>query len=181
MRLTVYTDYSLRVLMYLALHSERLPTIAEIAATHGISKNHLMTVVYELGLAGFVDTVRGRGGGLRLGRKPEKIGLGDVVRHSEPDMDIVPCFVATATVCALQPACKLRSVLYEAAQAFLDVLDRYTLADLVANKDQLTALLALGAPPRVPTPKTPTSRTGRKAKPATAPPRRRGSTARQAG
>jgi len=72
-------------------------------------------------------------------------------------------------------------VLYEAAQAFLDVLDRYTLADLVANKDQLTALLALGAPPRVPTPKTPTSRTGRKAKPATAPPRRRGSTARQAG
>jgi Rrf2 family nitric oxide-sensitive transcriptional repressor len=181
MRLTVYTDYSLRVLMYLALHEERLPTIAEIATTHGISKNHLMKVVYELGLAGFVDSVRGRGGGLRLGRKPEKICLGDVVRHSEPDMDLVPCFVSTATVCAIQPACKLRSVLYEAGQAFLEVLDRYTLADLVANKDQLTALLAIGAPPRAEATKATSPRGGRTAKPAAASPRRRTPAARRAG
>jgi Rrf2 family nitric oxide-sensitive transcriptional repressor len=86
MRLTVYTDYSLRVLMYLALNSERLPTIAEIATTNRVSKNHLMKVVYDLGQAGYVETLRGRNGGLRLGREPEKIGLGDVVRHSEPAM-----------------------------------------------------------------------------------------------
>lgn len=181
MRLTVYTDYSLRVLMYLALHSERLPTIAEIAATHGVSKSHLMKVVYELGQAGFVETVRGRGGGLRLGREPGKIGLGDVVRHSEPDMDLVPCFASTVTVCAIQPACKLRSVLHEAGQAFLEVLDRYTLTDLVANKEQLTALLALGAPPRGEAAKVASPRGDRKAKPAATPARRRAPAARRAG
>jgi Rrf2 family nitric oxide-sensitive transcriptional repressor len=146
MRLTVYTDYSLRVLMYLALNSERLPTIAEIATTNRVSKNHLMKVVYDLGQAGYVETLRGRNGGLRLGREPEKIGLGDVVRHSEPDMNLVPCFAASATVCAIQPGCKLRVVLHEASKAFLQVLDGYSLADLVANKDQLTGLLAMGAP-----------------------------------
>ncbi|HEX5378725.1 MAG TPA: Rrf2 family transcriptional regulator [Phenylobacterium sp.] len=111
-----------------------------------------MKVAYELGQAGFVDTVRGRNGGLRLGREPEAIGLGDVVRHAEPDMDLAPCFAASATVCAIQPACRLRSVLFEASKAFLEVLDGYILGDLVANRDQLAALLAAGPPARGGTP-----------------------------
>lgn len=146
MRLTAYTDYSLRMLMYLALNEERLPTIAEIAAAHGISRNHLMKVAYDLGQAGYVETVRGRKGGLRLGRKAEAIGLGEIVRLTEPDMDLAPCFAASTAVCAVQPACKLRSVLHMAVKAFLEVLDRHTLADLVANRDQLAALLAAGPP-----------------------------------
>lgn len=146
MRLTAYTDYSLRVLMYLALNEERRPTIAEIAAAHGISRNHLMKVAYDLGQAGYVETVRGRNGGLRLGRAAEAIGLGEVVRLTEPDMDLAPCFAASTTVCAVQPACRLRSVLALAVKAFLEVLDRHSLADLVANRAQLAALLAAGPP-----------------------------------
>ena len=92
MRLTVYTDYALRMLMYLALKEDELATIAEISVSYGISKNHLMKVAHQLGVAGYVETVRGRGGGLRLARRIEAIGLGEVVRFTEPDMAIVPCF-----------------------------------------------------------------------------------------
>ena len=94
MRLTVYTDYSLRVLMYVALHPERRPTIGEVAASYGISKNHVMKVVYQLGLAGYVETVRGQSGGMRLAKPPQDIILGEVVRRTEPDLALVPCFVA---------------------------------------------------------------------------------------
>ncbi|HEY5008852.1 MAG TPA: Rrf2 family transcriptional regulator [Caulobacteraceae bacterium] len=148
MRLTVYTDFSLRVLMYVALHPERLPTIGEIATSYGISKNHLMKVVYELGAAGYLATVRGKNGGIRLARAPADIGLGDVVRHSEPDMALVPCFDGENALCAITPACRLRSALYEARSAFFTVLDAYTLADLVENKAALRGLLATG--PRQP-------------------------------
>ena len=96
MRLTVYTDYALRLLMYLALKEDGLATIAEIADRYRISRNHLMKVAYELGLAGYVETVRGRGGGLRLAKPPESIWLGDVVRHTEQDMVLVPCFDSEA-------------------------------------------------------------------------------------
>ena len=133
MRLTVYTDFSLRVLMYVALQPERLPTIAEIAASYGISKNHLMKVVYQLGLAGYVETVRGKNGGLRLALRPEEIILGAVVRRTEPDMALVPCFDPVNGACAITPACKLRRALHEARAAFLKVLDDYSLADLVEN------------------------------------------------
>jgi Rrf2 family nitric oxide-sensitive transcriptional repressor len=150
MRLTVYSDYSLRVLMYLALHADRRPTIAEIAKSYGISKNHLMKVVYELGVAGYVETVRGKNGGLRLARPPAAIGLGEIVRHTEPDMALVPCFDAAATPCVISPACTLRRALHEATTAFLAVLDRYTLADLVRNPGSLTDLLALGPLPAAP-------------------------------
>src|SRR5579875_1533738 len=92
MRLTVYTDFSLRVLMYVALNPERRPTIGQIAESYGISKNHLMKVVYQLGLAGYIETVRGKNGGLRLGKPAGEIGLGEVVRRTEPDMALVPCF-----------------------------------------------------------------------------------------
>ena len=95
MRLTVYTDYALRVLMYLALKEDRLATITEIADSFGISKNHLTKVAHQLGVAGYVETVRGRGGGLRLARPIEAIGLGEVVRYTEPDMAIVACLKAS--------------------------------------------------------------------------------------
>ena len=134
MQLTRYSDYSLRVLMYLALDPERLVTIEEIAQSYGISKAHLMKVVHQLGLRGYVDTVRGRGGGLRLGRRPEEIRVGEVVRSTEENMALVECFEPASSQCAIEPACGLRSVLHEALAAFLGVLDRYTLADLVARR-----------------------------------------------
>jgi Rrf2 family nitric oxide-sensitive transcriptional repressor len=133
-QLTRYSDYSLRVLIYLALDPERLVTIEEIARSYDISKAHLMKVVHQLGLRGYVETVRGRGGGLRLSRRAEEIGVGDVVRATEANLDLVDCFDPASPRCVIQPACGLRSVLGEALGAFLAVLDRYTLADLVARR-----------------------------------------------
>jgi Rrf2 family transcriptional regulator, nitric oxide-sensitive transcriptional repressor len=143
MRLTAYTDFSLRVLMYLAARPDARPTISEIAATYGISKNHLMKVVHELGAAGYVKTIRGKNGGLQLGRAASEIGIGDVVRHAEPDMALAPCLGPVGPRCAITPACKLRGALAEAGAAFMAVLDRYTLADLTGNKDALLRLLDL--------------------------------------
>lgn len=146
MRLTVYTDFSLRVLMYLAAHPERRPTIAEIATSYDVSRNHLMKVVFELGRAGYVRTVRGRNGGLQLACEPETIGLGEVVRRTEPDLALVPCFEPVCAACAILPACRLRSALHRASAAFMAVLDDYSLADLAANRDELRALLANDTP-----------------------------------
>src|SRR6185312_572020 len=108
MRLTIYTDYALRILMYLAAKDEAKATVSQIADAYGVSRNHLMKVAYELGVAGFIQTVRGRGGGLRLARAPAQIGLGDVVRRTEPDFALVPCFDPVCAGCALTPACRLR-------------------------------------------------------------------------
>jgi Rrf2 family nitric oxide-sensitive transcriptional repressor len=141
-QLTRYSDYSLRVLIYLALDPERLVTIEDIAQGYDISKAHLMKVVHQLGLRGYVETVRGRGGGLRLARRPEEIRVGEVVRSTEENMDLVECFDPASSQCAIEPVCGLRSVLHEALAAFLAVLDRYTLADLVARRRKpLTRLL----------------------------------------
>lgn len=142
MRLTVYTDYSLRVLMFLAVRGEKLATIAEIAKAYGISKNHLMKVAHQLGLAGYVETVRGKGGGLRLARRPEDVVLGEVVRRTEPDLALVPCFDPDDASCAIFSGCVLRGVLSEARDAFLMALDRHTLADLVRPRAPLRKLLA---------------------------------------
>ena len=146
MRLTVYTDYALRVLMYLAVHPEPMPTIGEIATSYGVSRNHLMKVVYELGVAGYIETARGKKGGLRLAGPASDIGLGDLVRQTEPDLALVPCFDPVNVSCALTPACKLRGVLHQAQAAFLKVLDDHTLADLVDNRLVLDHLLARQAP-----------------------------------
>src|SRR5262245_38356823 len=108
--------------MRLALQPERLTTIAEIAKDYGISENHLMKVVHQLGVAGFIETVRGNNGGLRLARPPGAINVGHVVRRMEHDIDLVPCFEA-ANACVLTPACELRDVLADARDAFLAVLD----------------------------------------------------------
>ncbi|HEY3681047.1 MAG TPA: Rrf2 family transcriptional regulator [Bradyrhizobium sp.] len=143
MRLTVYTDYALRTLMYLALKDDQLATIAEIAKSYDISRNHLMKVAHQLGVAGYVETVRGRGGGLRLAKPVGDIGLGEIVRHTEPDMAIVSCFEAIDAPCAIQPSCVLKRALKKARDAFLEVLDGYTLDDLVQPRARLTGLLGI--------------------------------------
>ena len=142
MRLTAYTDFSLRVLMYLALHQGRRPTIAEIAERYGISRAHLMKVVYQLGLMGYVETTRGKGGGLTLARRLEDVTVGEIVRRTEPDMALVACFDAGAPVCVIAPACRLKGKLGEARAAFLKVLDDCTLAEVMENRPALEVLLA---------------------------------------
>lgn len=134
MQLTRYSDYSLRVLIYLAVRPGELATIGEISKAYGISKAHLMKVVHHLGRAGFLNTVRGRGGGFALSRPPREISVGDVIRHTEDRMDLVECFDPETSRCRIEPACGLRGVLQEALDAFLETLDRYTLADLIARR-----------------------------------------------
>jgi len=147
MRLTVYTDYSLRVLMYVALHPERRPTITEIASRYGISKNHVMKVVHQLGVGGYIETVRGQNGGMRLARPAQEIVLGEVVRRTEPDMALLPCFEPVNAGCVITPACKLRRALHQARTAFLAVLDSYSLADLVENPGAMRELLSRAPAP----------------------------------
>jgi Rrf2 family nitric oxide-sensitive transcriptional repressor len=143
LRLTVYTDYALRLLMYLALKDDGLATIAEVADSYGISKNHLMKVAYQLGVGGYVGTVRGRGGGLRLAKSAEKIGLGEIIRRTEPDMALAPCFKPIDGPCPIRSCCVLRHALDKARHAFIDVLDGYSLSDLVRARAPLRALLAI--------------------------------------
>jgi Rrf2 family nitric oxide-sensitive transcriptional repressor len=142
MRLSTYTDYTLRTLMYLAVNEGRRTTIAELARAWRISEAHLMKIVHQLGISGDIETIRGRNGGLRLRRRPAAVNLGTVVRRTEGDMDLVACFEGSAS-CAISEACVLQAVLHEALAAFLGVLDRYTLADLVAPRAKLAALLGL--------------------------------------
>ena len=145
MRLAVRTDYALRVLMYAGLARERRVTIAEMAAAYGISENHLMTLVHRLRTLGYLETVRGKGGGVRLARPPEAIGLGEVVRAVEADMALVECFGGEPGRCPIEPACALRGVLGEALDAFLAVLDRHSLADLLGPRRALCRLLGCEA------------------------------------
>ncbi len=134
MRLTTYTDYALRTLIYLGLHRDRLVTIQDIADAHLISKNHLMKVVYQLGTAELIDTVRGRNGGLRLKQEPSAINIGAVVRWSENDFFIAECFDRENNHCALSSNCKLKNLLGGATDAFLKVLDDATLEDLLVTE-----------------------------------------------
>ena len=129
MRLKSYTDYALRVLMHLAAKPDRLASIGEIARTYRISHNHLMKVVHDLRKQGFLDAVRGRSGGIRLGRPASEISVGQVVRHTEAGFDLVDC-----ASCVIAPACALTAALQEARNAFMTVLDGYSLADLVEEQ-----------------------------------------------
>jgi Rrf2 family nitric oxide-sensitive transcriptional repressor len=131
MRLTSFTDYTLRCLIYLGSNRDRLATIQDIADLHNISKNHLTKVVHQLGASGLVETVRGRNGGLRLAREPGDINIGSVVRQSEPDFFIAECFDQASRDCIFTGACALQHRLGEAVQAFLTVLDGVTLADVL--------------------------------------------------
>ena len=138
MRLTRYTDYGLRVLLYLGSRPDDLCSIGEISRGYGISQNHLMKVVNDLGRAGYVASTRGRSGGIRLGRKPEDINVGVAVRELECDFDLVEC-----GACVIAPVCGLTGVLADAMRAFFSVLDRYTLADLLSNRDQLRSVFVV--------------------------------------
>jgi Rrf2 family nitric oxide-sensitive transcriptional repressor len=133
MRLTSFTDYALRSLIFLGLNRDRLVTIQDIADLHGISKNHLMKVVHQLGLSGMIETVRGRNGGLRLGRAPADINIGDVVRRTETDFHMAECFDPGNVGCAYSASCTLKGVLGAATAAYLKVLDGVTLADILVN------------------------------------------------
>ena len=141
MHITRYTDYSLRVLIYLALQQERLATIQQIADSYDISKNHLMKVVHQLTLKGYIESVRGKNGGLRLHRRPEDINIGVLVRETEQDMNLVECF-SSDNQCCITPVCGLKNILAEALRAFLNTLDQYTLADILTER-QKTQLLRL--------------------------------------
>ena len=144
MRLTLYTDYSLRVLLYLGVKgNDRLSTIQEIANAYNISKNHLMKVTHELGQMGLIETIRGRGGGIRLHINPEEINIGQVVRRTEEDFHMVECFDRENNLCKISPVCQLKFALNEALIAYLQVLDRYTLADFLLSKDDMYELLGL--------------------------------------
>jgi len=132
LRLTQYTDFSIRVLIYLGLHPDRRCTIQEIAERYKISRNHLMKVVQQLANAGFVTSTRGSGGGLTLPRPPDQINLADVVTEMEPDFAMVECFREN-NECVITPACPLAPMLTRATRAFIDVLRDYTLADLLGK------------------------------------------------
>lgn len=140
MRLSTFSDYNLRVLMYLGVHPDRLATIPEIAEAHRISENHLTKVVHQLGRRGYVETVRGKGGGVRLAKPTKDIVLGDVIRQSEGDILMAECF-ADDSACRIQRACRLQGILTEALTAMFVVLDAYTLADLLEKpQDHLSAI-----------------------------------------
>lgn len=139
MRLTIYTDYTLRTLMFLGLNRDRLVTINDIAEMHGISKNHLMKVVHQLGLSGMIETVRGRNGGLRLNKEPSDINIGDVVRGSETDFYMAECFDRENNSCVYSPGCMLKGVLSSATSAYLAVLDGVTLNDLITKESSRAA------------------------------------------
>lgn len=142
MRLTTYSDYALRMLVYLALKPEKQATIDEVAEAYGISRNHLTKLAFEMGKLGLVDTIRGRCGGLRLSRPPEDISVGEVIRATERDFQLVECF-STESTCRITRSCVLRSVFGEALEAFLEVLDDYTLADLIKPDRRLRKALAI--------------------------------------
>lgn len=143
MRLTIYTDYALRMLVYLSVNREGLSSVGDIAASYGISKNHLLKVAQELSAKKFIETVRGNGGGVRLARAPHLISVGDVVRATESDMFVVSCFDPAGTGCRIESACVLQSALKDAMDAFFRVLDRYTVADLMVSRPQLQRLLGI--------------------------------------
>jgi Rrf2 family nitric oxide-sensitive transcriptional repressor len=146
MRLTLHTDYALRTLIYLGLRPGRRVSIRDIAKSYRISENHLVKVVHNLGRGGFLQTTRGKGGGLQLARPPEEIRIGDVVRFTEEDMALVTCFQAPAEGggCALLNICRLQSLLGEALAAFMAVLDSRTLADLIASPNRAALAARLG-------------------------------------
>ena len=140
MRLTLWTDYALRTLIYVGANADRRSTIPEIAASFGISKTHLMKVVHRLGQQGHIETVRGKGGGIRLRRSADQIRVGTVVRQTEEDLAVMGCLAARG-FCRIEGCCVLRRALGEATRAFLDVLDGYTLADLLEPRARLARSL----------------------------------------
>ena len=142
MRLTLYTDYALRALLYLAARPDTRVSIRDIAQTYDISENHLVKVVHKLGRGGFIVTKRGRNGGLLLARAPQDIRIGDIVRYTEEDMGIVACNQEKGS-CRLAGVCRLQGLMGEALNAFMSVLDRRTLADVMSHPKLIQTLQML--------------------------------------
>ena len=147
MRLTTLTDYALRLLMYLAQRPERLCTIAEVAGSYGVSEAHMMKVTHQLGLTGWIETVRGKGGGMRLAHAPKDIGLGAVVRSVEPDFFMVECF-STGNACVLTGDCKLTAVIEGALRGFMAHLDAHSLADILPDNPAAAQVIRFVRPAR---------------------------------
>lgn len=141
MQLSKFSDYSLRVLVYVAVQAPEKVSIDQITGAYGISRNHLIKVVQRLSALGLLETRRGKGGGIRLGRPAGEIRVGSVVRMTESTVPLLECFDAERNTCRLTPACRLKAALREAEDAFFDALDRYTLADVVSNRDSIRRLL----------------------------------------
>jgi Rrf2 family nitric oxide-sensitive transcriptional repressor len=143
-QLTLFSDYSLRMLMYLGLNRGRVVPIAEIADSFGVSRHYMLKVMNELTRLGYVDTTRGRSGGVGLARRPDQIRLGKLVRQTEPHGSVLDCVNDEKADCRILRACRLRHVFAEAQHEFYGVLDRYTVADLVEQPDRLIALMRGG-------------------------------------
>jgi len=141
MQLTSYSDYSLRVLIYLGLRPENVTTIADISQSYNISRNHIVKVVHNLSNLGFIRTIRGRHGGMMLARNPESINVADVIQKTEPNFCIAECFDNDGK-CCIKEYCRLKGILDQACQGFFAVLGKYTLADLLDNNAQLIQILS---------------------------------------
>lgn len=140
MQLTLFTDYALRSLIFLATHSDRSSSVKEIAEHYGISRNHLVKVVHKMATLGLVVSSKGKGGGIRLAGDATATRLGDVVRKME-DMEIVVCFNQDTNTCRISGACRLKHILYEAINSFIQTLNKYTLADAAINKDIFASMM----------------------------------------
>ncbi|QDZ00230.1 Rrf2 family transcriptional regulator [Nitratireductor mangrovi] len=147
MKLTLHTDYALRMLIFLAVHEGRPATVSDVATTYGLSRNHLLKVALKLGKHGYVRTARGRYGGISLAAPPEDINLGRIVRATEDGFALVECLGADGGACAISPACTLKGIVGKAVEAFLAVFDDHTLADLVGNRTLLKELLEIPGDP----------------------------------
>lgn len=145
MRMTSHTDYALRMLVYVAMRPGRTCTVDDVAKTYGLSRNHLLKVAQRLGRLGYVETIRGRAGGVRLGAPADSINIGALVRATEEDFSVVECLQKRESGCIISPACKLKGMFSEATAAYLAVLDKYTLADAIRNRTALAALLGIDA------------------------------------
>ncbi|KTC65983.1 DNA-binding transcriptional regulator (plasmid) [Legionella adelaidensis] len=140
MQLTQFTDYSLRALIYIALQKETC-TIKDITEAYGISNNHMIKIIHNLSKLGLIKTIRGKNGGILMAVPPEMINIGGLIKQLEPHFDLVPCFNKEKANCCIAAVCKLKGVLYEAKAAFMEVLERYTLMDVLHNKNELSVFL----------------------------------------
>jgi len=147
MKLTLHTDYALRTLLYLGARPGKVVPASEISDSYGISSNHLAKVVQTLSRLGLVKTHRGVTGGIEMAKRPGDVRLGDIVMLTEPDMNLLECFDPKTNTCRIIGPCKLRPVLQEASSAFVEVLNRYTLADMLSNADELARKLGISALP----------------------------------
>ena len=141
--MTLHTDYALRMLIYVATRRDGACTVNDVAEAYGLSRNHLLKVAQTLRDLGLVETTRGRAGGIRLARAPREIGIGALVRATEEEFSLAECMQAGGRTCAISPACRLKGMLHEALGAFLSVLDKYTLADIVRDRASLGPLLGI--------------------------------------